>query len=290
MTRTQEAIGTVLVMAGAAILLYLVWITSPPLDTIPLFFSGTIVIGGSILVSLAGLYAFHHVSYLRGLAGEHEVAGYLYAVVGLVYGILMAFVVFAVWERYASVDGAVTAEAADLVTVFRDTQFFPAHLRPTAQADLVAYAHHVMETEWPTHGELLTHKTPDPLNPLWKIFSEVRPQTGWQIAQAQNTGAHIYTLENQRHLRHLSGEATLPAIFWLVLILGGAFTVGFSYFFHIEQFLVQASMTAVLAGLIGSVLFLIVCLNDPFTGQVHVSKYPFAHALLQFEALNNQAP
>jgi hypothetical protein len=40
------------------------------------------------------------------------------------------------------------------------------------------------------------------------------------------------------------------------------------------------------AGLLAAVLFLIMNLNQPYTGQIHVSRYPFRHALQQFTALN----
>lgn len=45
-------------------------------------------------------------------------------------------------------------------------------------------------------------------------------------------------------------------------------------------------MTATVAGLIGTVLFLILSLNQPFTGREHISREPFRHALQQFNALN----
>lgn len=260
------------------------------LAMLPLPLSGLLLIGLPVVLSLAGLFAFHRITRLRSLRGENDVAGFGYAVVGVVYGILLAFVVFAVWEHYTAVDQAVTAEAADLVTVFRDSQFLPPPERRQAEAGLRTYAVDVMDKEWQEHGLLLAHRTADPLNRVWKAFLAARPTTGWAIAQQQNSTAQLYELERQRHLRHLSTEGTLPDVFWPVLILGGILTVLFSYFFLIEEFWVQAAMTAVLAALLGAVLFLIVSLNQPFTGQTHVSKYPFEHALEQFHALSIDPP
>lgn len=260
------------------------------LSSLPLALAAILIIGGSIVLSILGLLAFHRYAHLKRFAGENEIAGFLYAVVGVVYGILLAFVVFAVYNRFDAVDTAVTTEAADMVAVFRDTQFLPPRLQPAAQADLVSYAHEVMDKEWADHGSLVPHVTPDPLNSIWSVYVQVHPTTPWQIALQQNANQHLYELERQRHLRHLSGESTLPDVFWIVLILGAILTVGFLYFFRIEDIRVQAAMTGIVACLIGSVLFLVVALNDPFTGQVHVSKYPFQHALLQFHALSLNPP
>ncbi|MDQ2740745.1 MAG: DUF4239 domain-containing protein, partial [Chloroflexota bacterium] len=248
-----------------------------------------IIIGGAMVVAVGGLLLTHRVMRMRRFLAENEVAGFLYAVIGVVYGVLLAFVVFAVWEQFNAADQAVTAEAADLVAVFRDTQTFPAPLRGNAQAWLRAYAHQVT-TEWATHGELLPHRTPDPLNPVWAIYRRILPTTAMGVAQQMNANNHLYELERQRHLRHLSGEATLPPGFWPILLLGGFLTIGFSYFLKVEDLRVQSVMTAVMACLIASILFLIFALNEPYTGQVHVSRQPFSHALQQFHALNLGGP
>jgi hypothetical protein len=70
-----------------------------------------------------------------------------------------------------------------------------------------------MTTEWRTHGQLLPHNAPDPLNLVWAIYRAVQPRTPWGVAQQANATEHLYVLEQQRHLRHLSGEATLPPVF-----------------------------------------------------------------------------
>lgn len=252
----------------------------------PLLLSGTLLIGGTIVLSIAGLVVAHRVLKVRRYLVENEVAGFLYAVIGVTYGVLLAFVVLAVWQKYAAADQAVTTEAADLVAVFRDTQSFPPPLRQNAQLSLQLYANEVMTDEWRSHGALLPHRTPDPLNSVWTVYRQIRPRTQWGVAQQSNAEQHLYVLEQQRHLRHLSGEATLPPVFWPVLISGAVFIIGFSYFLKVDDLRVQAAMTAVLAAVVASMLLLLMSLNDPYTGQMHVSTYPFRHALQQFNALN----
>jgi len=257
---------------------------------LPLAVSGAIIIGGSVVVAVGGLLFLRLVLHLPRDKGAHDVAGFLYAVIGVIYGVLLAFVVFAVWQRYDAIDQAVTAEAADLVAVFRDTQTFPPPLQAEAQAALRTYANEVMTTEWNDHGTLTPHRTPDLLNPLYAIYRQIQPTTQWGMMQQDDANQRLHQLEVQRHLRHLSGESTLPTVFWPVLIIGGIVTIAFSYFFHLEQLWGQVLMTALLTAIIASLLFLIVNLNDPFTGRVHVSRYPFEHALQQFVALNLQHP
>ena len=71
-----------------------------------------------------------------------------------------------------------------------------------------------------------------------------------------------------------------------LFVLGFVLTVGFSYVFRMENQMLQAAMTGVLAAVLAGVLLLIVSLNEPFTGPVVVDRAPFEHALDHFNALN----
>jgi Protein of unknown function (DUF4239) len=259
------------------------------LPTPPLPLLAVLIIGGVAVLAVAGSLIVRRVFWRPQYPGENEVAGFLYAVIGVIYGVLLAFVVLVVWERFNATDQAVTAEAADLVEVFRDTQEFPDPLRQQAQDGLRAYADEVMNSEWRSwvvNGEVEPHMTPDPLNAVWAVYREVQPETAVEATDFEHATERLHELERQRHIRHLSSEATLPPLFWPVLVVGGLLTIGFSYFLRLESVWAQATMTAVVATLIAGSLFLILSLNHPFTGLVQVDKEPFRHALQQFNALN----
>lgn len=259
------------------------------LSALPLPLLAFLAIGGVAVLAVAGLVLVHRIFWRPQYPGENEVAGFLYAVIGVVYGVLLAFVVLVVWERFNATDQAVTTEAADLVEVFRDTQEFPEPLRTQAQDGLRAYADEVMDSEWRSwviNGEVAPHTSPDPLNPVWAVYRRMQPETAVEATDFEHATERLHELERQRHLRHLASEATLPPLFMPVLIVGGVLTIGFSYFLRLESKWAQATMTAVVALLIAGSLFLIYSLNHPFTGLVQVDKEPFRHALQQFNALN----
>lgn len=252
----------------------------------PLNFAGIIIIGGAMLLSVLGLLATRSAVKLHLSDGHNDIAGFVFATVGVVYAVVLGFIVITVWQRFADAEIAVTNEAAALVAVFRDTQTFPQPLRDEAQAALRSYATTVPATEWPTHGTLTVHKTPDPLNAVWAVFRQVTPATSVAESDLAQAKDHLYTLELQRHETHLAAEGTVPGIFWGLLIIGGIVTTGFTYFFHMENVRIHAMMIAILAGAIAALLFGVLALDRPFTGAVHISAYPFQHALQQFNALN----
>lgn len=251
-----------------------------------------LVVGGAALLSVGGLIVVRR--YIgRPARNMNEVPGFLYAVVGVIYGVMLAFIVLVVWERFAATDQAVTTEAADLVAVFRDTQAFPEPLRQEAQDALRAYVHEVVTSEWRSwiaDGHVVPHTRPDPLNPVWEVYRQVQPGGDLDAAEVEHATERLHELERQRHLRHLSAEGTLPAVYWPVIIGGFVLTVGFSYFFRLENLVLQAAMTGLLAAVLAGVLLLIVSLNEPFTGPVAVEPAPFEHALDHFNAIDFGTP
>ena len=258
-----------------------------PLRDLQLAVLGVFMIGAAALLAVLGLIAFRRMQRRRGMPHENEVGGSLYNVVGVVYGALLAFIVFAVWEHFVTADEAVISEAAALVAAYRDTEILPESPRHEAQQALRTYVTIVLRSEWTNHGRLVVHVTPDLLNSVWAIYRQVEPTTAVEAEQLAAASQHLYALELQRHLRHLSGESTtLPVVFWPLLLAGGVATVFFSYMLHQNHLRDHAVMTAVLTAVLAGVLFLIYSLNQPFTGLVQVSQQPMHHAVAQFNAID----
>jgi Protein of unknown function (DUF4239) len=238
------------------------------------------------IVAILGLFLVRRIPAFARQFNENEVAGLLYQAMGVVYGALLAFIVFATWESFANAQLAVTQEAADLVAAYRDTQTFPEPQRTQAQSTFRFYVNAVMATEWASHGTLTEHTTPDLLNPVWNIYRSVQPTTSLEESRLASATDHLYAVELQRHLRHLSSEATLPVIFWPLLLLGGIILIVFSYLFHQSSLRSHAVMIGVSTAMLIGVLILIYSLNEPFTGPVTVSQQPLLHALQQFHAID----
>ncbi len=232
----------------------------------------------SVVIALFGLWAHRLLLDTKHLKREVAIVGYIFSAIALIYAVVLAFVVFAVWERYSASQQVVTSEAASLVVAFRDTENFPEPIRSDAQKAFYDYAHTIMDKEWTNHGAVMTHTKADAINPIWTIYKNANASDAAQD--------RLHTLEEQRHLRHLAGEASLPIVFWPLLIGGGLITIGSSYFLIMGSLRAQHLLTAMLTIVVAGVLFLIYTLNFPFTGQIPVSKDPFRHALQIFQAMD----
>jgi hypothetical protein len=58
------------------------------------------VVGGTCLVALAGLEVVERLVPATSRQPYNDVAGFIYAALGVIYAVLLALVVIAVWEEY----------------------------------------------------------------------------------------------------------------------------------------------------------------------------------------------
>ena len=94
------------------------------------------------------------------------------------------------------------------------------------------------------------------------------------MTQARRTRPHLAT-------------GAVPGVLWLVLVCGAVLTVGFTFFFGTKNLPAQVMMT----GIVFMGLLVIVSIDHPFTGPVHVGSEPlktvvedFAHAARAFSS------
>jgi hypothetical protein len=96
------------------------------LSTVEQIVTVTIVFSG---LSVLGLYIVRILVPLATLKKNHEVAGFTFGVLGAFYGLLLAFVIVAGWERFDRANANVEEEGVALLSLYRLSKGFSA---PTA--------------------------------------------------------------------------------------------------------------------------------------------------------------
>src|SRR5271155_4184840 len=94
-----------------------------------LYCSTPVQVGIVVLVfsslSILGLYLVRRLVSVERLKQNHEVAGFTFGVIGAFYGLLLAFVIVAAWERFDRADEKVQDEAMALTSLYRLSKAFP---------------------------------------------------------------------------------------------------------------------------------------------------------------------
>jgi hypothetical protein len=240
---------------------------------------GVLVIGAVCLVALAGLELVQRLVPATSRQPHNDVAGFIYAALGVIYAVLLALVVIAVWEEYNAAGVTVEQEANALAEIFWLAHRLPepegTHIQELARS----YAEEVSHKEWPLMEQgqtpLMTSEEGTPAG--WTLIDEIRanlqevqPRTQADVQLYAEGLDQVQRLADARRMRLVAAEEGVPAVLWAVLIFGGIAAVSFTYLFGLENTWAHRLMVVTLAAVIGLVLFTIGALEHPFSGGARI--------------------
>ena len=236
-----------------------------------------LITGGITVVSVVGGLLVRRWVNVEVLERHNEVAGFIHAVIGVLYAVVLGFTAVIVWERFAEAQNNVEKAANELGDLFRDAQAFPDDVREELQTNLRSYVRLVIEKEWPAMAEgKSSPEAWEAFNQIWQSYYRFRPQNEYERVWYAQSVAILNQFGDQRRLRLLSSQSSgIPAVMWAVLVGAGAITIGFSFLFGTKNTVAQALMTGGLAMTIALVLLSIVALEHPFAGLARVEPEAF---------------
>lgn len=232
---------------------------------------GILIVGLSIVVAVAGQLTFHHWVPLNVRQKHNDVAGFIYAVLGLVYGVLLAFVVVVVWGQFVEAKDTVDHEANELAAVYQLATHAPEANRLQVQGLIRTYASVVVQEEWP----LLASGQASPraeslISELNEAVWQIEPNSPRTQVLYDQTLTHLGQVDEYRRLRLLGARSSIDPIIWVILIGVGLITITFTYLFGLENNWAHALMIGALTASIVSILILVYELDSPFAGEVRV--------------------
>jgi Protein of unknown function (DUF4239) len=217
-----------------------------------------------------------------GLAKNNEIAGFKFATVGVIYAVLLAFTVIVVWEKFSDAETAVADEAGASAALFHYTD----GKEPEAIAVRTALANYLnaaIEDEWPAVArETESPSTQRALDSVYKAAIALNHGGTRGPADMAEVFRQLDNVTAARRVRLHLATGLVPNVIWIALFTGALLTVGFTLFFGSENLLAQVSMTGVLSVLVTMGLVVIISIDHPFTGPVHIHPDPLALVLEDF--------
>ena len=255
----------------------IIWLSGLPLGQSLLII---VVLPTAIVMSLTLMV--RRLFGLSRLEVNNEVAGFKYAVLGVIYAVLLGFAVIVVWENFRDGDAAVLAEASALSSTLRLAD----GVGPDASAAIRAAADHygdvLVREEGPllARGGLVSVDATNALTALYAAVLTADPKSFKQSDTYQSLLGAINTLSEGRRNRLELAGSTVPDVIWIALFGGALLNVAFTLFFGTRHIWVQMVMSGMLTAVICIALFAIIKLDHPFLGSVRVSMEPIEYVLL----------
>lgn len=258
------------------------------LEGLPLWQMGIILIGGFVVLTAIGVTIVQRF-YPGDKLWEHQhVAGFVHALIGITYAVLLGFVAVGVWERFDAAEAMTFDEAGHWQVVYQDAVGVPQGAE--IQKMTREYLESVIKNEWPrmqSPDDSRDPRTTILATHLHDAIVHINAKTNGQQSVQQDMLSNASAAVIERNSRTVAYDSGVNPSVWFVLFAGGALTIGFALLFGFRKRWLQYVMICSMAAMIGAGLFLTLALDFPFRGDVSVSPEAYETTLQNFTAIDH---
>src|ERR1700722_14384781 len=110
---------------------------------------GVLMVLGPVVFAVLGVLISRKILHGKVVEGHNDVCVPIFLNAGVLFAVLLGFMVVAVWESYDTAKGTAATEAAALVPLYRSTYALPKEAGDKMREISRAYVEAVIEDEWP---------------------------------------------------------------------------------------------------------------------------------------------
>jgi hypothetical protein len=230
----------------------------------------------AIVVTRLGFSLFKKLFNYEQLQKNKDVLTNMFATVCLIYSLILAFVIVAVWEDYEDVNSAIIQETEKLQDIRMQANGLPGDFKQKITDDVDFYVQHEL-ANLKVNDDKLVDKTH--LVKLKYSILNIDTANGVTAKVADAINDDIENVLDLRHERNSHTQSHIPRLVWLILIVGSIIVVFFSYLFLAGTGWGEHLYISLFVAMLAMSLFLIYALDHPFTGTSGVSIEPFREVM-----------
>jgi hypothetical protein len=233
------------------------------------------------VAAVLGAQAFIHNRFNgENFVAHNQIGGIIITVIASLYAVLLGFMTVVAWEHFEEARGMVVMESDATIDAWHTSVGLPQDVRQRVRADMVEYAHVMVDREWALMKQGRSDPRPamismDALDAAGAFTPKDAGQSNAQSATVQQ----LNILHDARQRRIASNAAGLSWFEWLVLWCGALCVVGFCWLFGGAKPRVQMIMTSTVVIMIASTLVLLFELQYPFRSPIGVGPQAWNAAL-----------
>lgn len=241
--------------------------------TMPLWLLTVVVLGIALLTGLGFSVGIRKLFRLNPTNQQADLAIDLMQVTSTYIGILLAFAGVLAWQSYEDAATAVEAEAGIASLVYRDLTAFGPEMAGARQS-LKVYIDSIVVDEWPLLRDgKRSRLTEEKLSMLFADIAAVTPTNEREAAIYRETFLQLNQLVSLRRARMAASRADLPAVLWIVALVGSILTIAYASAFVSSRY--AGLMIAGTSLTIGLLFLFLLSVDRPFRNRGGVSNQPF---------------
>ena len=255
------------------------------------------VVTATIVVSLIFLTVLRRLWPATQRSEHNDIIGWQISVLGTTYAVILAFMLWNVWNNFETARINAEMEANYLVDLYRIAGGLEPAQSKSIRALCREYAAAAVNEEWPAMAQQqLSPHSFNVTQALWDVLVEAHsdlatgsanpaPTDSFRQSKYEQAFSSLNQLSEHRRLRQLESRMKLPGILWGVLVIGGIVVIGSACLFGCQNYALHFIHVFVLALLLSLVLVAIAEIDRPFQGPVCVRPDAFIFAQQTFAQL-----
>lgn len=239
--------------------------------------SSQLLMRGALLVAATSCYwLLRGTAFAAITAGDAEGLNTLILLLGSIYAVMYAFVIYVIWGQFTDVENFVMRECYSLDEVLRFSRYVNADSTRVIRRAVADYSQAVIESEWQALGK--REKDPETENHFLTLMTAViraapssPEETNVQqrlIDVAREAGEH----RDERITTSLTRIP--PTLMWFVNAMSAALLV-LVFFYPFHHPVAGASCFTLVAAILILANIVMTDLDNPFNGVYNVSPEPF---------------
>jgi hypothetical protein len=223
---------------------------------------------------------------------ENQSIACVSSLLGMIYAVLVGFIVLYELNNYNIASAAEVAEAKEMFTIFRDAKVLPEPSSTNIRNLAVDYANNVITSEWPAMargekvdntGILIIAKISNEI----RSFKNIRSDSTTNINALTSISLANNALFDDHQERVDRIHSSISNNIWFVLILGTLVTIGINCVLGMEYRLHIFCMGSI-SLMISAILYLIVTLDHPYRGEFSIQPTTFISTVDYIKEETNQ--
>jgi hypothetical protein len=224
--------------------------------------------------------------HMERLKENHDLANAILNVFGVIYAVVIAFVVYASWNEYDIAKKNIEIEANKIAALFLDAEAFDDPMKKNIRTAVINYTKAIIEEEWPLMANPIgprgTTNSRDAHKDIWDALVNVDIKTLKNPYMYEESIRQLNSMTEYRRLRRFSSKSSTPDAIWVVMIAGGIISAAYTLLFGTRHVKIHCIMVAAYTTITTMVLYLIYIFDHPFTGYSSISNAPFKSILKMF--------
>jgi hypothetical protein len=207
-------------------------------------------------------------------SGMNEILGDFLQYFGVIYGLLLGLLAVATYQNHSDVEKAVAGEASSLAALYRDISAYPEPARTDLKNTIREYTRSTIEDAWPLQRKGIDPWKVNRAAPIYATLAAFEPQTKGQEALHNAALRQFNEFFEDRRLRVYSVTSGIPPLMWYTVAAGALLNMVLIWLFDLKLG-THLLLGGIISFFTGTMISLIVLMDNPFRGEVGVSPQAF---------------